>query len=80
METTFLRTEAANERWIVILGCPCPEKHVIKDPEGNLSGPSFAVCSSCEHQEGTNFHVMGKDGEFNGADIFPERLVCGFNG
>ena len=62
--------------WILILGCPLPEKHNLHDNATGKIGPSFAQCSQCEHQIGRNFEILDSDGEYDGAEIFPERLMC----
>ena len=62
--------------WMLILGCPLPEKHDLHDRTTEKTGPSFAQCSQCEHQIGRNFEILGEDGEYDGAKIFPERLMC----
>lgn len=62
--------------WVLILGCPQPKLHELMAPEHGLSGPSFATCASCDHQTGAEFSLHSLDGWV--ADIFPERLTCGF--
>jgi hypothetical protein len=62
--------------WIMILGCPLPEKHNLYDEATGKKGPSYAQCSQCEHQIGINFEILGADGEYDGSQILPERLMC----
>ena len=60
---------------MLILGCHLPEKHNLHDSATGRTGPSFAQCAQCEHQIGRNFEILGEDGEYDGAQIFPERLM-----
>jgi len=62
---------------IVILYCPIPEKHELKDVMNGLSGPSFATCAECEHQAGKDFVILNYAGEYDGAAMYPELLKCG---
>lgn len=62
--------------WIMILGCPLPEKHTLCDAQTAQTGPSFAQCAECEHQIGENFELLGAEGHYDAARIFPERLLC----
>ncbi len=62
--------------WLLILGCPNVENHDLMDADRGLSGPSFATCASCEHQMGEIPEHPSSEGWI--ADIFPERLSCGF--
>ena len=77
MDIHLLKDDAPTGSWVMILGCPMPEKHGLKDKTNGLNGPSFATCAECEHQIGEKYQMMGADGNYDGTDIFPERLVCG---
>ena len=77
MDSISVKTQGG-ERWMVILGCPLKEKHSIASEKGDLLGPGFADCARCEHQAGRNLEVISNDDI--GAYVYPERLVCGFQG
>ena len=77
MEFKYKKKKDGGE-WIIILGCPLIEKHTIADDAQDISGPSFVDCTSCEHQVGTGYAILGSDGEYDGATVFPERLKCGY--
>ncbi len=76
MNTYKYRDTTDGGFWMLILGCPLPEKHDLHDWGSGKTGPSFAQCSQCENQIGSNFEVLGSEGEYDGASIFPERLMC----
>ena len=77
MESTLVKDKGGIGSWILILGCPLKEKHCLSDPSKNISGPGFADCAHCEYQVGINYQVLGADGNYDGAEVFPERLQCG---
>ncbi len=76
MDAHRLRDEKHGGYWLMILGCPLPGKHDLKDPLAGLSGPSFATCATCENQVGEDVALGGADGDYNGAELFPDRLTC----
>ena len=59
----------------MVVNCPLTHKHTIADATEGDSGPSLAVCVSCEYQQGLNLEILSSDAI--SADVFPERLVCG---
>lgn len=63
---------------MLILDCPWKEKHVERDSESGITGPSFAVCAYCEYQRGINLELRDLDHDWM-SEPFPERLKCGFN-
>lgn len=64
--------------WLLILGCPWIEAHDLVDRDRGVSGPSFATCAGCEHQQGNGFAQV--EAEDWVSALFPERLSCGFQG
>ena len=79
MDHALIPEESGQGRWIVILGCPLPEAHVLVDQARTISGPSFALCADCEHQRGSSYEDRDLDAEWS-ARIDPGRLDCGFCG
>lgn len=76
MDAYRLRDEKDGGYWLMILGCPLPGKHDLKDALGGLSGPLFATCARCENQTGDDVALGSADGDYNGAERFPDRLMC----
>ena len=76
MEIHLLKDGTGAGAWVMILGCPMPEKHELKDRMNGLSGPSFAICAECEYQAGKDFVILNPDGEYDGATMCPELLKC----
>lgn len=77
MESLLIKDAGGIGKWILISGCPLAEKHSLFDPDQNVSGPTFAVCSCCEFQEGKDFQFFDSSGEFPIA-AYPELLRCGY--
>lgn len=77
MEIHLLKEDTDVGSWVMILGCPMPEKHDLKDRMNGLCGPSFATCAECEYQAGKDFVILNPDGEYDGAMMYPELLKCG---
>ncbi len=63
--------------WLIILGCPRPQSHQLRDEERKVSGPSFAFCASCEHQTGSHFENQDSETGWS-LQVYPERLECGY--
>lgn len=78
MEFSLIRDESSQGKWLVIIGCPLPERHSLKDSNQKVSGPSFAQCAHCDYQVGKNYETLNADGTYDGADTYPERLRCGY--
>ena len=78
MDSTSIRAKGGIGGWILILGCPLREKHSFFDSVQNISGPSFADCARCDYQVGRNYEIIGADGTYDGAAVYPERLECGY--
>ena len=78
MESTLVKDKGGIGSWILILGCPLKEKHSLTDDVQNVSGPTFAGCAHCEYQVGINYQILGADVGSDGAEVFPERLKCGY--
>lgn len=77
MEWTY-KKEKDGGQWILILGCPLNEMHSLSDDIQAVSGPSFADCAYCKYQGGTEYEVLGADGNYDGANVFPKQLKCGY--
>ena len=76
MKWNYIEAEGGG-KWILIQGCPLPEKHSLKDPKTEATGPTFADCASCEYQQGKDYEILGALGIYDAAQVFPERLKCG---
>ena len=79
MDHDLIPDESGQGSWIVILGCPRPEAHILVDEERTISGPSFALCADCAHQRGSSYEARDPDADWS-AEVNPERLDCGFSG
>jgi len=75
MDHVVARDESNLGGWILILGCPWNDTHVLYDPVHQVTGPSFAVCANCPHQAGLDYEEL--DGEVDWSlQVYPERLKC----
>jgi hypothetical protein len=77
MESVSIKDQGGIGVWIMISGCPLPEKHSLFDRTQDLSGPTFAVCACCEFQKGKNFQLFDARGDLPVA-AYPEHLRCGY--
>jgi hypothetical protein len=77
MKWTNVRVDGGG-KWILILGCPLPEKHTLKDRDSGATGPSFADCAGCPYQAGRDYEILGALGTYDASRVFPERLECGY--
>lgn len=75
MESTLVKDAGSIGSWILILGCPLKEKPTLSDKARKLPGPTFADCAYCKHQAGTNFQILGENGDI--IEAYPEHLRCG---
>lgn len=78
MDIYLLKDDRDAGSWVMIIGCPLPEKHELKDRNKGLSGPSFATCAECEYQVGKDVVILNADGEYDGVQMYPELLKCGY--
>lgn len=77
MDHITIKDPSAGGSWLLILGCPWAQKHLLFDRARNVSGPSFADCASCEHQIGDYFEQRELEEGWI-ARTFPEFLECGY--
>ena len=77
MDIHLLKDDTNSGSWVMIVSCPLPGKHELKDPVTRQGGPSFDTCAKCEHQTGKGFVILNPDGEYDGALSYPELLKCG---
>lgn len=63
---------------MLILDCPWEQRHVVRDVESGMTGPSFSECAGCMYQRGINIEIRDQDNDWS-CQPFPERLKCGFN-
>lgn len=63
---------------MLIRDCPWEQRHVVRDFESGMTGPSFSECAGCKYQRGINIEIRDPDNDWS-CQPFPERLQCGFN-
>ena len=78
MNHTLAKDPSGKGKIMLILDCPLEQKHVVRDYETGITGPSFSGCAGCEHQRGINLEIRDPDNDWS-CQPFPERLVCGFS-
>jgi hypothetical protein len=77
MNHTLAKDSSGKGSWILIIDCPWKIKHVIRDYETGITGPSFAKCVECEYQQGINLELRDPINDWS-CQPYPDRLVCGF--
>ena len=77
MNHTLAKDPTGKGKIMLILDCPLEQKHVVRDYETGIRGPSFSKCASCEYQRGINLELRDMIHDWV-SEPFPERLVCGY--
>lgn len=77
MQYVVTKDSSGKGGWFLVVGCPLKQLHILRDDERNISGPSFALCASCEYQTGVHLEDRDPDVDWS-AQVYPDRLKCGY--
>ena len=79
MDSMSIKDAKGIGKWILILGYPLKEKHILTDDVQKVSGPTFTACASCKFQRGKDFTFYSDEtGEFPFI-VHPDGLKCGYS-